>query len=189
MNAAPPFTLVDASAQTFDAALPALVDLLQACVAGGASIGWPQPPSAAAAAAFWRGCITAATQGERRFWLALADAADPASVLGSTQLAFAGMPNGRHRADVMKVMVHPRARRQGLAEALMRHAEHEALAHGRWLLVLDTLAGSDAERLYARLGYQLCGRIPDYAELGDGRTAATTVMFKRLQPAGGARAG
>jgi GNAT superfamily N-acetyltransferase len=184
MNAIPPFTLVDASAQTFDAALPALVDLLQACVAGGASIGWPtrrrrtpRPPSGAAAS-------DAALQGERRFWLALADAADPASGARQHAAALAGMPNGRHRADVMKVMVHPRARRQGLAEgpdAPRRGAR--PWRTGRWLLVLDTLAGSDAERLYARLGYQLCGRIPDYAELGDGRTAATTVMYRKLQPA------
>ena len=184
MNAALPFTLVDANACNVDAALPALVGLLQACVAGGASIGWPTTPADDVAAAFWRGCIDATRRGERRFWLALADAADPLSVVGSTQLALAGMPNGRHRADVMKVMVHPRARRQGLAEALMRHAEREALAQGRWLLVLDTLKGSDAERLYSRLGYQLCGRIPDYAELGDGRTEATTMMFKRLHPNG-----
>lgn len=177
-----PFTIVDADAQTFDRALPALVEMLQDCVAGGASIGWPRTPGADTAAAFWRGCIAATTQGERCFWLALQDPTDRASVVGTIQLALAGMPNGRHRADVMKVMVHPRARRQGLAEALMAHAEQQALARGRWLLVLDTLMGSDAERLYTRLGWQLCGRIPDYAELADGSTEATTVMYKRLQP-------
>lgn len=182
-RAATPYTLVDATPQNFEAALPALVELLRACVAGGASIGWPTAPAPEVAAAFWRGCIAAAVQGERCFWLALEDAADPASVVGSTQLALAGMPNGRHRADVMKVMVHPRARRRGLAAALMAHAEQQALARGRWLLVLDTLQGCDAERLYTRLGWQLCGRIPDYAELGDGSTEATTVMWKRLRPA------
>ena len=174
------FAIVDATPDRFEAALPALVHLLQACVAGGASIGWPQTPDDATASAFWRGCADAAARGERGFWLALQDAADPASVLGSTQLGLAGMPNGRHRAEVMKVMVHPQARRRGLASALLRHAEAQALARGRWLLVLDTLSGSDAERLYARLGWQLCGRIPDYAELADGRMAATTVMHKRL---------
>ena len=92
MNAALPFTLVDANACNVDAALPALVGLLQACVAGGASIGWPTTPADDVAAAFWRGCIDATRRGERRFWLALADAADPLSVVGSTQLALAGMP-------------------------------------------------------------------------------------------------
>lgn len=174
--------IVDAASVDFDAALPALTELLQACVAGGASIGWPTTPSAQVAATFWRGCAAATAAGERCFWLVLDDPLDPASVIGSAQLAFAGMPNGRHRADIMKVMVHPRARRRGVAEALMRHAETQALAHGRWLLVLDTLLGCDAERLYTRLGYQLCGRIPQYAELGDGSFEATTVMFKSLRP-------
>lgn len=172
--------LVEADPAWLDRAMPALVDLLQACVAAGASIGWPTTPDEPTARAFWRGCMAAAAQGERRFWLALADAHDPASVVGSTQLAWAGMPNGRHRADVMKVMVHPRARRQGLASALLAHAEHAALEQGRWLLVLDTLTGSDAERLYTQLGYQHSGYIPDYAVLGDGSTGATTMMFKRL---------
>ena len=174
-------TITELSPAHFDAALPALVDLLRASVAGGASIGWPTEPTAEVAAAFWRGSIAAAAAGERLFWVALERAGDPASVVGSTQLAFAGMPNGRHRADVMKVMVHPRARRQGLASALMQHAEQQALARGRWLLVLDTLTGSDAERLYTRLGWQLCGRIPHYAELGDARFGSTTVMFKQLR--------
>jgi GNAT superfamily N-acetyltransferase len=174
--------LIEPTPEQRDAALPALVQLLQACVAGGASIGWPTTPSADTAAAFWRGSFAAVAAGERRLWLALDDADDPATAIGSAQLAPAGMPNGRHRADVMKVMVHPRARRQGLATRLMRHIEQEAAAQGRWLLVLDTLSGSDAERLYARLGWQLCGRIPDYAEVGGGGFEPTTVMFKRLQP-------
>ncbi|MFT3817000.1 MAG: GNAT family N-acetyltransferase [Rubrivivax sp.] len=111
----------------------------------------------------------------------------PAIRSAAPSSAWTGLPNGRHRAEVMKVMVHPKARRRGVAEALLRHAEGEALARGRWLLVLDTLKGSDAERLYRRLGYQLCGHIPDYAELADGSTEATTVMFKRLRSPAPAR--
>lgn len=163
-----------------DAALPALTDLLRACVAGGASIGWPTEPPAAVAQAFWRGCFDAVAQGGRELWVAQERAGDADSIVGSAQLAAAGMPNGRHRAEVMKVMVHPRARRRGIAQALLAQLEQRALADGRWLLVLDTLTGSDAERLYGRLGWQLCGRIPDYAELADGRCEATTVMYKRL---------
>lgn len=176
------FPIVDLGSIDFDAALPALTGMLQACVADGASIGWPTPPGTEVANTFWRTCAAAAAAGERCVWVVLEQPQDPGSVIGSAQLAWAGMPNGRHRADVMKVMVHPRARRRGIAQALMQHAERQALAHGRWLLVLDTLQGSDAERLYARLGFQLCGRIPQYAELGDGRFEATTVMFKSLCP-------
>jgi ribosomal protein S18 acetylase RimI-like enzyme len=175
-----PHAIVDLSGPDLEPALPALVDLLQACVADGASIGWPTTPAAETAAAFWRRCAAGAASGERRFWIARADAADPASVLGSVQLLLDMPPNGRHRADVVKLMVHPRARRQGLAEALLRHLEAQARQHGRSLLVLDTLSGSDAQRLYQRLGWQLCGQIPGYAQLSDGRLEATTVMFKTL---------
>lgn len=163
-----------------EAALPALSEMLCACVAAGASIGWPTEPAASVALAFWRGCFDAVAQGGRELWVALERADDVGSLVGSAQLAAASMPNGRHRAEVMKVMVHPRARRRGLAEALMRRLESVARAQGRRLLVLDTLSGSDAERLYTRLGYQRSGRVPDYAEVGDGRLEPTTVMFKRL---------
>lgn len=178
MNTSPHLTRLDAA--DAGSALPALVDLLRACVAGGASIGWPTEPVAQVAADFWRGCFDAVAAGGRELWVALEHAHDAASIVGSAQLAAASMPNGRHRAEVMKVMVHPRARRRGVAEALMRRLEGEARRQGRRLLVLDTLSGSDAERLYARLGYQRSGRIPDYAELDDGRLGSTTVMFKRL---------
>ncbi len=178
--------IVDATGPVFERALPALVELLQACVAAGASIGWPVTPTADTAAAFWRRCAAATAAGERRFWLALADADDAGTVLGSAQLVLDMPPNGRHRADVVKVMVLPQARRRGIAQALMQQVEDQARQHGRCLLVLDTLSGSDAQRLYTRLGWQLCGQIPGYAELADGRREATTVMFKSLPPAAAA---
>jgi GNAT superfamily N-acetyltransferase len=176
-------TITPLAPEHADAALPALCDMLCRSVAAGASIGWPDTPPLDTARDYWRGCFQALRAGERVFLVALEDADDPASVVGTAQLNLATMPNGRHRAEVMKVMVHPRARRQGVAQALMQRAEAEALRQGRWLLVLDTLTGSDAERLYTRLGWQLCGRIPAYAELADGRCEATTVMYRQLQPA------
>jgi GNAT superfamily N-acetyltransferase len=179
-----PAVIVEWSAAAFEAALPALCAMLQTCVAGGASIGWPTPPAQAVADRFWRQCADDAAAGGRMFWLALERAEDPASVIGTAQLVLSTPPNGQHRADVVKVMVHPRARRQGLAARLMQRAEDEARARGRSLLVLDTLKGCDAERLYPRLGYQISGRIPSYALIGDGTLEATTVMFKRLHASG-----
>lgn len=163
-------------------ALPALASLLQACVAGGASIGWVSPPGDDEAQAFWRRCLQAAADGQRLMWLALADPADAASVQGTAQLVLDMPANGRHRADIVKVMVHPQARRQGLARALMQQAEAAARTADRSLLVLDTLVGCDAERLYRRLGYQSCGHIPHYARTGLQRVEPTHLMFKRLYP-------
>lgn len=161
-------------------ALPALAQLLQACVAGGASIGWVHPPADDEALAFWQRCLQAAAAGQRLMWLALADPTDTRTVLGTAQLVLDMPPNGRHRADIVKVMVHPQARRRGLARALMLQAEAAARADGRSLIVLDTLVGCDAERLYTRLGYQSGGHIPHYARTGALQVEPTHVMFKRL---------
>ena len=88
--------------------------------------------------------------------------------------------NQPHRADLTKMLVHPRARRQGLGAALMEAAEQMARDCGRTLLVLDTVTGSDAERLYARLGWVRVGEIPDFALLSHGGLWGTIVFYKKL---------
>ena len=60
----------------------------------------------------------------------------------------------------------------------MRAAEAAALEAGRTLLVLDTVTGSDAERLYTRLGWQRCGEIPGYALWPQGGRCSTTVFYR-----------
>jgi len=75
--------------------------------------------------------------------------------------------------------VHRRARRRGVGAALLVAAERRALGAGKTLLVLDT-ASDDAERLYARQGWQRCGLIPNYALMPDGTPCATTIYFKFL---------
>jgi GNAT superfamily N-acetyltransferase len=72
------------------------------------------------------------------------------------------------------------ARRRGVAERLMERAEAEARAEGKTLLVLDTVTGDPAERLYARLGWTRVGVIPDYALYPDGRPCATTFFWKKI---------
>jgi len=62
----------------------------------------------------------------------------------------------------------------------MEAAEREARAEGRTLLVLDTVTGDAAERLYERLGWMRVGVIPNYALYPDGRPCDTTVFYKEL---------
>ena len=62
----------------------------------------------------------------------------------------------------------------------MRAAEDSARGAGRTLLVLDTVTGSDAERLYTRLGWHRCGAIPGYALWPRGGLCSTTVFFREL---------
>ena len=79
------------------------------------------------------------------------------------------------------MLVHRRARRTGLGEALLRAAERVALERGRTLLVLDAVTGGDAERLYGRLGWTRVGSIPEYALMPFGGFCSTTVFYRRLE--------
>jgi len=91
--------------------------------------------------------------------------------------------NQPHRGDLAKMLVHRRARRQGVGAALLAAAEECAREQGRSLLVLDT-ASADAERLYERQGWQRLGVVPGFALYPDGRPCATTFFFKSLRPGG-----
>ncbi len=63
----------------------------------------------------------------------------------------------------------------------MRAAEDAARAAGKTLLVLDTVTGSAADRLYTRLGWMRGGEIPRYALMPDGEPCPTTVFYKDLE--------
>ncbi len=146
------------------------------CIEGGASIGFMLPLAPAGIDAFWQRVAAGVTAGER----ALLVAEDEAGICGTVQLVLAMPDNQPHRADLAKMLVHRRARRRGLGEALMRAAEQLGRECGRQLLVLDTVTGGDAERLYARLGWTRCGEIPRFALFPDGRFCGTTVFWREL---------
>lgn len=164
------------SAAQLPAYLDQLVVLLQICVQDGASIGFLRPCSEAQARHFWQQTDAALAGGARRLLLAC----DQNGVAGAVQVVLAMPDNGQHRAEIAKLMVHPVARRRGLARLLMLQAEQVAREENRQLLVLDTRCGDAAEQLYLSLGYQLAGQIPGYALSSDGHYAATSFMYKRL---------
>lgn len=170
-------TVEELDAAGLRAAADDLAEILHACVLGGASVGFELPCPHDEALAFWLGLEGSVARGERRLFV-LRDAGG--ALAGTLQLVLAGMPNSRHRAELSKMLVHPRARRQGLAPALIAHAEAVARTLGRSLLVLDTCSGEPAERMYLRLGYQRCGEIPQFATMPDGRLGSTTFMYKLL---------
>ncbi len=154
-----------------------LCELLIDCVDGGASVSFMHPLQPATAAAFWQRVAHGVALGER----ALLVARDAQGICGTVQLVLEQPENQPHRGDVSKMLVHRRARRQGLGAALMREAEAMARSCGKCLLVLDTVTGGDAERLYAKLGWQRVGVIPDYALWPRGGLCATTVFYRQLQ--------
>jgi len=152
-----------------------LADVLIDCVEGGASVSFMLPLSRERAAAYWHHVAEEVAAGRR----ALLIAEDSRGVCGTVQLVFATPENQPHRADVSKMLVHRRGRRQGLGAALMRAAEKTARECGKTLLVLDTASG-DAERLYERMGWVRVGVIPGYALLPGGGLCDTTVYYRNL---------
>lgn len=153
-----------------------LADVLIDCVAGGASVSFMSPLTRERALAFWRKVALGVVAGER----ALLVAEDDQGICGTVQLLLDLPENQPHRADVAKMLVHRRARRQGLGAALMRAVEESAREHDRRLLVLDAVTGGDAARLYERLGWVRVGDVPDYALYPDGRLCATTFYYRDL---------
>jgi GNAT superfamily N-acetyltransferase len=115
-------------------------------------------------------------QGRRVLLAAFLDG----NVVGTVQVVLALPPNQPHRAEIAKLLVHRSARRRGLAQLLMERAEAAARAEGKTLLVLDTVTGDSAERVYERLGWTRVGVIPGYALYPDGRPCDTTVFWKAL---------
>lgn len=154
-----------------------LADVLIDCVEGGASVSFMHPLTRERAVAFWRRVAEGVSAGER----ALLVAEDERGICGTVQLVLAQPENQPHRGDLAKMLVHRRARRRGIGEALLVAAERSAFEAGKTLLVLDT-ASADAERLYVRQGWQRCGVIPDYALWPDGGFCPTTIFFKFLRP-------
>jgi GNAT superfamily N-acetyltransferase len=147
------------------------------CVEGGASVSFMLPLSQEKAAAYWRGVAESATRGER---VVLAAVDERGAIVGTAQVILNLPENQPHRGDLVKMLVHRRARRRGVGAALLAAAEECARAEGRSLLVLDT-ANADAERLYEREGWRRVGIVPGYALYPDGRLCATTFYFKPLQ--------
>jgi len=168
------------SAPVSDADLDGLAGVLVDCVAGGASVSFMAPLTHERARAFWAGVAGDVARGDR----ALLVADDESGVVGTVQLALRLPENQPHRADLVKILVHRRARRRGVGEALLRAAEDTARELGRTLLVLDT-ASADAERLYVRAGWQRVGAIPDYALLPGGGLSHTVLYYRRLGPPAG----
>lgn len=153
-----------------------LSDVLIDCVEGGASVSFMYPMSRAKAEAFWQSVAASVARGERVV-LAAEDATG--TIVGTVQVIWAQPENQPHRGEIAKMLVHRHARKQGVGAALLAAAERHAFSAGKTLLVLDTASG-DAERLYARHGWQRSGVIPGYALWPDGRPCATTIFFKAL---------
>ncbi|SDX88587.1 Ribosomal protein S18 acetylase RimI [Ruegeria halocynthiae] len=163
---------------SFDDALEDLTDILHSCVHTGASIGFILPYSRDDARTYWRDRVRPAVHAEA---LDLFVAYGEGRIQGTVQLIPAAMANQPHRADVAKLLVHPNARRRGLARALMATLEARAVELERTLLVLDTRSSDPSRILYQSLGFRIAGEIPGYCRNPfEDRLEPTTYMYKPL---------
>ncbi|PRX96717.1 GNAT family N-acetyltransferase [Allonocardiopsis opalescens] len=171
-----PHTIVRLSAADFARSVKALADLFAEVVADGASLGFVLPFGQEEAADWWRSRQEAVAAGTLAVWAAHG----PGGLAGTIGLARETRPNGRHRAEVVKLMVHPAARGQGLGRALLATAERAAAQDGAALLLLDTETGSPAERLYLGAGWTRYGVVPDYAAEPGGALRDCSFYYKHL---------
>jgi ribosomal protein S18 acetylase RimI-like enzyme len=163
---------------SFDDAIDGLAALLVDAVDGGASVNFLAGVTRAEAAAWWAARSDAVRAGTITVFVARDDGDE---IVGSTLLERSRNQNSPHRAEIGKVIVHRSARRRGIATALMRVAEEQARAEGRWMLVLDTVTDSPAAALYESLGWRTVGTIPGYALNTDGQPEAATYYYKDLR--------
>jgi acetyltransferase len=155
--------------------MPALGELFFDVIDGGGSLGFLEDIDEAQMREYWEGVFD--QLGPRhRLWVCR----DGDRALGTVQLSICGKPNGRHRAEVQKLMVHRDARRRGVAAQLMAALERVARDEGLRLLVLDTEVDSPAETFYRALGFQRAGEIPDFATSPQGQLRGTALYWKRL---------
>ncbi|WP_431040728.1 N-acetyltransferase family protein [Streptomyces sp. P1-3] len=169
-------TITRLSAADFGNSLKSLADLLVDAVDDGSSLGFLTPFDQEAAAAWWRTRQPAVDDGSLIVW----GAQGPGGIVGTVGLARVTMPAGRHRAEIVKLMVHREARGQGLGRALLTTAEQAAALAGITLLLLDTEADSTAEGLYRSAGWTRYGVVPDYAAEPGGSLRDCGFYYKQL---------
>lgn len=165
--------------------LPALCDLLIDGVHQGATLGFLAPLSRYAALDYWHGVFARLGQ-HQSLWIACQtdEHGEDGPLQGAVQLSLCPRANAHHRGEVQRLMVHSGSRGRGIASQLMSRVECAALEQGRTLLVLEAPSGSQAEAVYAHLGWQRAGEIPDYDACAEGRLHSSAMYYKRMQKPG-----
>ncbi|QKV95205.1 GNAT family N-acetyltransferase [Streptomyces sp. NA02950] len=171
------YTIDRLAPESFDSSVKGLAALLVDAVDDGASMGFLAPFDQESAAAWWRTQAPAVADGGLLVWVCR----DAAGITATVSLALSAKPNGRHRAEILKLMVHRTARGRGLARALLATAQAAAVAAGVTLLLLDTRTGSDAEHVYLADGWTRYGLVPAYAADPDGTLEDCSFFYKRLR--------
>ena len=155
-----------------DVELSDLAEILISVVNDGASVGWLTAPSLEEALTYWKSTLRSGNV------LLLAYEGD--HVVGTAQLELAQRANGRHRAEVSKVLVHPAHQGNGIGRILMTEVELTAQRYGRTLLHLDTNEDDTTNAFYQRLSWIRAGTIPQWAGSGPNNELHGTTFYYKL---------
>ena len=170
------YLVLNSASEDIEDFITPLVDLLQNGIDDGASMGYLESTPRAVLESFWASELAVVRAGKGK----LLYARQNRKIVGTVLLAFESMPNGAHRAQVRKLIVHTESRGQGIAKQLLNLLEMEARISGKRLLILDTETESGAEYLYQKLGWEKIGVIPLHSSAPNGVLASTTLFFKQL---------
>lgn len=150
--------------------------LLLDAIESGASVGYQSGTSREdAESAFYR-LRGALDKGDLLIWIAR----DERGLLGTVRLELSNESEGLNRATPKLLLVHRRARRQGIGKQLITAMENAATTHHRGLLCLDVQASTSAEAFYRAQGYRCLGELPDYICSSDGYYHPAVIYYKRL---------
>jgi len=173
----PALTLIRVlNAAETEARLDELSAILVEAVSLGASVNFMAGFSRDEGRSFWRTQLPGLANGERQLFVG----DDGERLVATVMLTFAHQPNAPHRAEISKMLVLSRARRQGLGRRLLMRVEEAAREAGRTLLMLDTESGSAGDMFYRSCGWTEIGKVPGHAFRPDGRLAETTLFYKQL---------
>jgi GNAT superfamily N-acetyltransferase len=171
--------IVEFDAAAVERSLNDLARLLLDAHDAGMALGLAAPLEREDAAAAYRDAAARLAPGERVLLAAL----DGDDVVGAVQLNRSEAGNGRHRAEIRRLVVRADRRGTGVGRALLEAIVDVARGLGLRLLWLSTHEGTDADRIYGRLGWTRVGVVPDYAELPSGELAGNAFYFLRLPDA------
>jgi ribosomal protein S18 acetylase RimI-like enzyme len=153
-----------------DPAEPPDLDAVHRVVDGvmrlGGAVGWVDVPTRGDTARWLAELVAEVASGRSR--VAVVSAGGRLEGIG--RWTWYSKPAVAVNADVRQVMVHPDARGRGLARRLVAALVDDARDHGVETLTLDTRGNNHAAMaLYETLGFEVCGRYPDFVAVGDER--------------------
>lgn len=135
-------------------------------VAGGAALGWVDPPSRAEIGALMDKVTAAARAGNGA--LRLAYSGD--RLVGLGYWLRYERPTHRPHADLEKLAVASEAQGMGVGRLLATALVNSAREAGIEVLTLDARGDNEnALHLYRTLGFREYGRLPDFVAVGDRR--------------------